>query len=121
MTKSSKLKVAAFPEDQPFEVYNYEAVALTGCTRYLAAAMCSSVDSRSRLFLMNRLGKLLAMDSDQANSTSASGPNPIHRMEFCVSKTRIFIVTQNLFSFVSLYLVNPKVKATLSYIKTLQL
>ena len=120
VTKSSKLKVAAFPADRPFEVNNYEAVALTGCTRYLAAATCFRRDFTIRLYLMNRSGRILAIDTDRANAKFPSGPNPIHRMEFCVSKTRIFIVTQNLFSFVSLYLVNPKVKATLSYIKTLQ-
>ena len=67
---------------------------------------------------MNRSGRLLGMDTDRANALTSS--NPVHRMEFCVSKKRIFIVTQNLFGFVSLYLANPTLKATLSYIRTVQ-
>ena len=117
--KSSYFKEAAFPTNRKFEERQHEAVALTGCTRYLAATTFFEVEFTSRLYLIDRSGKLLGMDSDRANARS--GSNPVHRMEFCVSKKRIFIVIQNLFSFVSLYLVNPTLKATLSYIRTVHL
>ena len=116
--KSSQFKEAAFPTDRQFEASQNEAVALTGCTRYLAAATYCYRDLTSRIYLMNRSGRLLGMDSDLANNRS--GSNPVHRMEFCVSKQLIFIITQNLFAYVSLYLVNPAIKATLSYIRTAQ-
>ena len=118
VTKSSEFKVAAFTPDMQFEASKHEAVALTGCKRYLAAATYCSRDFTSRIYLMNRSGKLLSMDTDRANAKS--GSNPVHRMEFRVSKKHLFIVRQNLFGFVSLYLVNPTIKATLSYIKTVQ-
>ena len=120
VNKSSQFKEAAFPMDRQFEAKQHEAVALTGCTQYLAAATYCYRDFTNRIYLMNRLGRLLGMDNDQANAKSPSGANPVHRMEICVSIKRIFIVTQNLFGFVSLYLANPTLKATLSYIRTVK-
>lgn len=39
-------------------------------------------------------------------------------MEFSIAKKRVFIVTQNLFTSVGIYLVNPTYNTTLSLIKS---
>ena len=59
----------------------------------------------------------MSMASDGGDVQSYSLGNPIHRMEFCVTKRIVFLVAQNLFSAVSLYAVNSKRTAMIHLIK----
>ena len=73
------------------------------------------------MYLLDRRGKVLSKATDQAKAESPSGPSPVHRMEFSIESKSLYILAQNLFSFASLYLINPKRKADLIYITTVKL
>ena len=112
------LKQEFFRADKQFEAANHEAVSITGCAQYLAVAKSCISECTNTVALLNRNGKLLSTSNDNGYSKPLPRKTPIHNMQFIIVKHRIYLVTQNLFSFVSLYLINPKSKAAIHYIRS---
>ena len=115
---SEEISKRAFA-DTPFAVGKNVAIALTGCTQYLAVVTYNHESKTNSTFLLDRRGKVKSKATDMAQAISLSGPNPVHRMEFTVHEKCIYLVAQNLFSFLNLYLVNPLRTADLIYIRTI--
>ena len=112
------LKQVLFPPDKQFYAANHEAVSITGCTQYLAVAKSCISECSNTVALLNRNGKLLSTSNDNGYSKPLPRKTPIHNMQFIVLKHRIYLVAQNLFTFVSLFLINPKSQAAIHYIRS---
>ena len=115
------LRQVLFPSDRPFKANNHESVSITGCTQYLAVAKSCIKECTSTVALLNRNGIVLSTSHDNSHYKSIARNAPIHNMQFIVLKRRIFLVAQNLYSVVRLFLINPKNKAAIHYIRTFKI
>ena len=114
---SSEVNKQAFA-DSPFGVGKNVAIALTGCSRYLAVATYNHESNSNSMFLLSRQGKVKSKVTGIVHTISRTSHNPVHRMEFIIYEKCIYLVAQNLFAVVSLFLVNPRRAADLIYIRT---
>ena len=107
------------PELGCFAESKTEATTVTGCSQYLAVASHIERDKSNIVCLLDRRGRFQSKATDSENATFSRGPNNIHRMEFSFFEKRLFLVTQHLFNFVSLYVINPLKTAQIIYIRTI--
>ena len=108
--------------ENPFQTFGHEATTITGCTKYLAVSKLLLKDYFNTITLLDFKGKVLSTNNDNRDSLSALlNQNPIHKMQFIALKRHIYLAAQNHYSSVSLYLVNPKVKADLHHIRTVEI
>ena len=115
------LKDHLFHESSPFATKITEAVAITGCSQYLAVASFSNIDKTSTICLLDRKGRFMSRTTDEGKPVFLGGPNTIHRMEFTVLEKHVYLVALNLFTFVSLYLINPRSRADIIYIRSVRI
>ena len=115
VVKTSKLKVAAFPANKGYSVNQHEAVSMTGNSKYIAVATFTGVGNINKVWLLDRKGNVLnsAVDVNKGGMSS----NTFHRMEFRQSNKCDYLVAQNLFNLASLFLINPKRKAEIHFIR----
>ena len=106
-----------FTADRPFQESHHETVSVTGCTQFLAVAKYERSSYIGTVALMDRKGRFMSMASDSGIVQRYAMGNPIHRMEFCLSKRSVFLVAQNLFSAVSLFAVNSKSMSVIHLIR----
>ena len=122
MIPNGSLKEIFFTTESPFLDNCHEAISVTGCTQYLAISKHNIDTCISTIALLNRQGRFLSQVSDSGVIQKQQWRgNPIHRMEFCSLKKCVFIVAQNLFSAVSLYVVNPKKTAVIHLIREIMI
>ena len=110
-----------FHESSPFATKITEAVAITGCSQYLAVASFSNIDKTSTICLLDRQGRFMSRTTDEGKLVFLDASNTIHRMEFTVFKRHVYLVALSLFTFVSLYLINPRRKADIIYIRSVRI
>ena len=118
VTSSKDLSEFLFPQKSRFLKDRREAMAITGCAVCLAVATYDKASATSTIILVSLRGKVQGSATDNGKSKSASGPNPVHKMSFCTCQKRFYIVAQDLFTHISLYLVNRKRAAELHYLRT---
>ena len=116
-----ELKDHLFHKSSPFATKITEAVAITGCSQYLAVASFSNIDKTSTICLLDRKGRFMSRTTDEGKPVFLGGPNTIHRMEFTVFEKHVYLVALNLFTFVSLYLINPRSRADIIYIRSVRI
>ena len=109
-----------FHKGSPFATKITKAIAFTGCSQYLAVALFSNIDKISTICLLERRGRFMSRTTDERKPLFLVGPNTIHRMVFIVFEKHVYLVELNLFTFVSLYLINPRRKSNIIYIRSVR-
>lgn len=108
-----------FTEERCFDEARTETTTITGCSKYLVVILYADSDKSHTVCLLDRRGRYQSKATNSANAYYIGGPNTIHSVEFSAFKKRLYLVAQHLFSFVSLYVINPLRKAKIFYIGTI--
>ena len=115
VVKTTELKAAAFPEGKEFSLDSHEAVSIAGSSDYIAVATFTNADYINIVWLLDRKGKLMSSAADVDKGGVSF--NVFHRMEFCQANKCGYLLAQSLFNFVSLFLINPKARPEIHFIR----